>query len=338
MKQHASKFLGTALAVAATFGLAAGAHAQDPIELTLSTYLPPSYEYAAKPVENFIKTVEQESNGRIKIKYFHSAQLFDGYGELQAVSRGDADIVNMTAVYPSGSVPALNIFTLPFMFQDTKHLRRAMEAGLLDLGVRQELADKHNAVILGAGPWDPYEFYSKRGPINNADDIKGKVWATTGAGDARAIQLLGGSPTGMPSSELYLAFDRGVIDATPRPLLTGMGRNLYEVSKYVSLATFGIDISLLTINRQKWESIPADLKEIILKAAKQRDEEQYQRVDAFVDNALAQYEKHGVKINRVSAAEIENMKQITAPAVQEWKAKVPNADRYLELIEKAKAQ
>lgn len=338
MKYHKHGFLCKALALAAALGLAAAAHAQETIELTFSTYLPPSYEYVSKPVENFIKTVEEQSQGRIKIKYFHSGQLFDGYGELQAVSRGDVDIVNMTAVYPSGSVPALNIFTLPFMFQDTKHLRRTMDAGLLDLGVRQELNEKHNAVVLGAAPWDPYEFYSRRGPINSVADIKGKVWATTGAGDARAIQLLGGSPTGMPSSELYLAFDRGVIEATPRPLLTGIGRNLYEVSKHLSLATFGFDIALLTINKTKWESIPSDLQEIILKAAKQRDEEQYRRVDEFIDNALAVYEKHGVKINRIPAAEIENMKQITAPAVQEWKAKVPEADRYLQLIEETKAQ
>ena len=40
-----------------------------------------------------------------------------------------------------------------------------------------------------------------------------------------AIQL-GSSPTTMSSADLYLSFDRGVIDATPRSLLTGIGRSL----------------------------------------------------------------------------------------------------------------
>lgn len=36
-------------------------------------------------------------------------------------------------------------------------------------------------------------------------------------------QLLGGSPTSMLSADLCLAFERGVIDRTPRPVLTGSG-------------------------------------------------------------------------------------------------------------------
>jgi TRAP-type C4-dicarboxylate transport system substrate-binding protein len=77
------------------------AHAQE-VELTFSTYLPPAYEYAWKPIENFVQNVEKESQGRIKINVFHSGQLFDGYEELPALSRGDVDIINMTSTYPSG--------------------------------------------------------------------------------------------------------------------------------------------------------------------------------------------------------------------------------------------
>jgi TRAP-type C4-dicarboxylate transport system substrate-binding protein len=331
-----NKRLFMAAAFTACFGLSNFASAQTPIELTFSTYIPPSYEYVAKPMETFVKQVETESKGRVKIKVFHSAQLYDGYQELQAVSRGDVDIVNMTGTYPSGSVPALNIFTLPFMFKDVAHLRRALDGGLLDLGVREELSSKHNTVVLGVGPFDPYEFYSRRAPITSAADFKGKIWATTGAMDARAIQLLGGSPTGMPSSELYLAFDRGVIDGTPRPLLTGMGRSLFEVSKHLSIATFGIDTSILSINKKKWDSLPADIQDIIRRAAKKRDQEQFERVDAFVKGALAKYESHGVKIHKIDAVQIDNMRKLTAPAVKEWSGKVANGTRYLELIEKTK--
>src|SRR5690606_38087104 len=160
---HMNKRRFLAATVAAGIGLASSAaFAQSPIQLTLSTYLPPTYAYVWKPIENFVKTVETESKGRVSFKVFHSAQLFDGYQELAAVSRGDVDIVNMTGTYPSGTVPALSIFTLPFMFSDVKHLERALDGGLLDLGISEELRVKHNTVVLGVGPFDPYEFYAKR--------------------------------------------------------------------------------------------------------------------------------------------------------------------------------
>ncbi|KAA0892819.1 TRAP transporter substrate-binding protein [Pusillimonas sp. ANT_WB101] len=315
------------------FGFANAANsAEKKHELTFSTYLPPAYEYAWKPIETFVKNVEERSNGRVKINVFHSAQLFDGYEELPAVSRGDVDIVNMTSTYPSGTVPALSVFTLPFLFDSTAHLKRALDAGLFDLGARQELEQQHDAVILGIAPWDPYEFYSRNSPIKTVDDIKGKVWASTGSIDAQAIQALGGSPTSMPSSELYLSFDRGVIDATPRPLLTGMGRSLYEVAKHISLVNFGLDVSILAINKKKWDSLPADIQEIISTAAKERDADQLARVETFITDSIDKYKSLGVTVERVDSDNLSKMRAATQPVIAKWSADVKNGDAYLKLV------
>lgn len=329
------RWMLTAL-VATTVGFVSAAHAQKPIELTFSTYLPPAYEYISKPIDSFVSTVEKESGGRVKINVFHSGQLFDGYEELAALSRGDVDMVNMTGTYPAGTIPALNIFTMPFIFKDVQHLKRALDAGLLDLGIRQDLQDNHDTVVLGVAPLDPYELYSRETPVLKAEDFKGKVWASTGATDARAIQLLGGSPTGMSSGDLYLSFDRGVIDGTPRPLITGMGRSLYEVAKHVSLANLAIDTSILSINRKKWDSLPKDIQDIMIKAAKERDAEQFERVGSYVKEALAEFESKGMTIHRIDEKNLAEMRKITAPAVDEWVAQVSNGNDYLALIEKTK--
>ena len=108
------------------------------------------------------------------------------------------------------------------------------------------------------------------------------------------------------------------------------------MSKHVSLATFGVDTSILTFNKKKWDSLPVDLQEIIKRAAKKRDQEQFELVDAFIKGALAKYESHGVKIHKIDPIQIENMKKLTAPAVTEWSGKVANGSRYLELIEKTR--
>lgn len=314
------------------------AQAQEKIELTFSTYLPPAYEYISKPIDNFINTVEKESNGRVKINVFHSGQLFDGYEELAALSRGDIDMTNMTGTYPGGTIPALNVFTMPFMFDNVPHLQRALDAGLLQLGIAQDMHDNHDTVVLGVAPLDPYEFYSREKPVLAVKDFKGKVWATTGSSDARAIQLLGGSPTGMSSGDLYLSFDRGVIDGTPRPLITGMGRSLYEVAKHLSLATFAFDTSLLSINRKKWEALPGDIQEIFIKAAKQRDDEQFDRVSKYVDTALTKFKSEGMEVHQIDAENLQAMREATAPAIDEWVADVQNGKDYLDLIEKTRTE
>lgn len=325
------------LTLIASFGIGPAA-AQDTIELTFSTYLPPAYEYVWKPIENFVETVESESNGRVQINVFHSAQLFDAYAELAAVSRGDVDIVNMTGSYASGTVPSLGLFTLPFVFQDVAHMHRALQGGLLGLGMREELRTQHEIVVLGVAPWDPYEFYTRAEPITGKADFDGKIWATTGSTDARAIQLLGGAPTRMASSELYLAFARGVIDATVRPLLTGVARSLYEVMDHITVATFAIDTSILAINRQTWESLPEDIQDIIQRAAAERDRQQFARVKAFIKEAIARYKDEGVTVRRLDDETVAKLREATAPVIEEWKSRVEGAAQYLKLIENTKAK
>lgn len=302
-------------------------------KLVFSTYLPPSYEYIYNPVENFVQKIEERSEGRLDVDLFHSAQLFEGHDELSALSRGDIDITNMTGTYPSASVPSIGVFSLPFMFDDIEHLSRALDAGLMQAGLLTEMEEDHDTVILGVAPLDPYELYSRDNPILEKDDFNGKVWATTGATDAQAIQLLGGSPTGMSSSELYLAFDRGVVDATPRPLITGLGRSLDEVISHISLATFLVDTSILAMNRESWESLPSDLQDIIKEAAKERDEEQFALVENFISEAIEYYESNGVTIHQMSPEVIAELREITSPVIDDWAGNVSNGERYLEIIE-----
>lgn len=324
----------TALALGAfSFNVKAS---EEVYELIFSTYLPPSYEYIYTPAENFVNKIQERSDGRLKVDIFHSAQLFEGHDELSALSRGDIDITNMTGTYPSASVPSLGIFALPFMFDDISHLERAMEAGLLDAGLRSELEDDHDTVILGVAPLDPYELYSRQDPITEKEDFSEKVWATTGATDAKAIQLLGGSPTGMSSSELYLAFDRGVVDATPRPLITGLGRSLDEVVNHITLTSFLIDTSILAINRDSWDRLPEDLQTIIREAAAERDAEQYAMVEDFISSTIEYYEKNGVKIHQLPEKTIAQLREATAPVIKEWSASVENGERYLEIIEETR--
>lgn len=322
--------LGAVLTAAVGFGQQA--MAEEKYEITFSSYLPPSYEYVWTPMNNFIANVEERSEGRVKFNVFHSAQLFDGYEELPALSRGDVDLVNMTSTYPSGTLPAFSLFGMPFLFDDVDHITRVLQGGLFDLGFNEEM-EKHDAVVLGAATWDPGQLYSRKEPVLTADDFKGKVWASTGSIDAEAIQMLGGSPTGLPSSELYLSFDRGVIDATPRPMLTGLGRNLNEVMDHLTMATFGIEVAVMAMNKDKWDSLPADIQQIFTEAAVERDQEQYELVKQFINDATEKYQSLGVEVHEVDPKDLAEMREKTRKVIDNWSKSVNNGDVYLELVE-----
>ena len=302
------------------------------IEIVFSTYWPTSYEYLWLPIKNFAEKIEKQTQGRVKFKLYHSGQLYRGKEEFAAVERGDIDMSAPLDMYQTGIVPELGISSLPFMWEDFRSLQRTLDAGLWDLGIREKLM-KHNMVVLGVAAGGPYQIYPKNFPVHNPDDMKGKKWGVSGSTASKAIGLLGGAPTTMSSGELYMALQRGTIDGCTRPLITGIGRKLYEVVEHLTVTNMAYYCSFLIINKKKWDSLPVDVQEIMIKAGKERDQEHLQRLQAFMENAIELFKKKGVKVHISDREELAKFKKAMIPVYEWWLNKVPDGKKYIEFIE-----
>ncbi len=303
-----------------------------PIEIVFSTYWPTSYEYLWIPITSFAKKVEEQSNGRIRFKLYHSGQLYKGKEEFAALERGDIDMTAPLDIYNTGIVLELGISNLPFMWSTPESLQKTLDAGLWDLGIKDKLL-KHNMVVLGVAAGGPYQIYSKDFPVYYPDDMKGKKWGISGSTASKATELLGGAPTTMSSGELYLALQRGTIDGCTRPLITGLGRKLYEVVDYLSVTNMAYFCSFLAINKSKWDSLPGDVQEIMKKAAQERDHEQLEMLQAFMEKAIRLYKEKGVKVHIATKEELWEFKKKMAPVYDWWLTKVPDGKRYIEFAE-----
>lgn len=314
-------------------GFTAPAQAKSkPIEIILSTYMPTSYGYLVTPLKHFTEAVEKESGGRVKFKFYHSGQLYKGKEEFAALERGDIDMTSPLDIYNTGIVPELGISNLPFMWGDPGSLQKTLDAGLWDLGINDKLL-KHNMVVLGVAAGGPYQIYSKKLPVYIPKDMKGKKWGISGSTASKATELLGGTPTTMSSGELYLALQRGTIDGCTRPLITGLGRKLYEVVEHLSVTNMAYFCSFLAINKKKWDSLPKDVQEIMKKAAKERDQEQLQRLKTFMKKAIELYKEKGVKVHVATQEELAKFKDKMSPVYDWWLTKVPGGKKYIEFAE-----
>lgn len=327
-----AKFLtcltGATIALA---GVLAGgpAEAQDKIKLTFSTYWPTSYEYLYQPIETFAEKVEKRTDGRVEIEIFHSAQLFGGKEEFGAVERGDIDMSAPLDIYHTGKVPALGVSSLPFMWPSPSALQKTLDAGLWDQGINQELAE-HNMKVLNVAVGGPYQIYAKDFPVRQPSDLAGKKIAVSGTTASKAMQLLDASPTTMSSGELYLGLQRGTIDGTTRPLLTGIGRKLYEVLDHLTITNMAYFTTFLVINQDKWESLPADVRKVIQQAADERSADQLDRLQGFLDEAVAQFEDNGVQVYQASDRELQAFKDQMAPVYDWWTGEVDGAEQLIE--------
>ena len=312
-------------------GLATAAHAQG-VKLVFSSMFPKSYTYVLNPSLDFCKKVEAKSGGKVKFDTYHSAQLFGGKEEFAAVGRGNIDVGIPHDIYHTGEVPELGITNLPFMFENVAQAQRILRAGLKEM-VRPKI-EKTNVVLLGWSVFDPYQFYSKK-PIATIEDVKGKIWAVSGTTHTKAIEVLGGSPTMMSSGELYLALQTGTVDGTTRPLLTGVGRKLHEVSKYLTLASFSPWGCILIVNKDKWKKLPADVQEIMRQEGLKWEDELVAQSNEYVKTATKKLAAGGMTVSEMPPAELAKLRKAMAPVYKWWLEKeVPDGQKYIDFVDK----
>ena len=79
---------------------------------------------------------------------------------------------------------------------------------------------------------------------------------------------LGANPTPMSWGELYTALQQGTVDAQENPYAMIDDGKFYEVQKYVSETGHVFSFEVLIANKKFIDKLPADLRTLVLKAAK----------------------------------------------------------------------
>ncbi len=303
-----------------------------PIEIVFSTYMPTSYGYLVQPLIDFMAEVEKESAGRVKFKFFHSGQLYKGKEEFAALERGEIDMAAPNDLYLTGIVPETGISNLPFLWKTPASMQKSLDAGLWDLGINDKFL-AHNVVVLGTAAGGPYQIYAKGFAVHLPKDIAGKKWGVSGSTASKAIELMGGSPTTMSSGELYLALQRKTIDGCTRPLITGLGRKLYEVVDNISVTNMAYFTCMLAINKEKWDSLPKDIQAIMTKAAKNRDRRQLEMLEAFMADAIKKYQEKGVNVHMATPEELAQFQEKMIPVQKWWLEKVKDGKKYIDFVQ-----
>ena len=257
-------FLKTACAVAAIVATAMPASAAD-FTFKFAHAQPPT-SVRHKSMELFKDNLEKASNGRIKVELFSGGAL-GNEAEL-------TDMVKMGSVQGTrgGAFAKVNkkflIYTLPFLFNDTDAVLKAMRSSFgADIGKHAEQNGYYIPATGVAGGFR--QISNSKKPINTPDDVAGLKLRTPPIETiVKTMQALGASPQSIPYGETYMALKMGVVDGQENPPSNIVEMKFYEAQKYLSIVDYQIHPDPLIVNLKWYQSLPADLKPVFDKAAK----------------------------------------------------------------------
>jgi TRAP-type transport system periplasmic protein len=245
------------------------------------TYLTPGYKDIMPAIKGFVDKLSENAAGKFKVDFYDSQTLVKASEQNAALRAGTLQFMFHTSSYITRSFKILGITGLPGVVEELyKHPERCMMESPLWKACNDALA-KENIFQLstGGGILEPEYIWSGAKKIKSLKDLDGKRCRIVSYEATEALKKFGVAGVRIPSSELYLAVQRGTVDAAVANVSTIISRKVNEQIKCVfKLPVTGFTISIFLL-KSKWDAMPADQKDAFWKAAKFFDQDCAPRIN-----------------------------------------------------------
>ncbi|WP_118135559.1 TRAP transporter substrate-binding protein DctP [Oceanicella sp. SM1341] len=318
-----ARLTGTALAAPAI--VAAGSlatRAQDKVRWRMQALWgggtnPQVYE------EKFAARVAELTDGAFEIQTFAGGQIVPAAQAFDAVRGGAFEMMKTFDGYTAGKIPAHGFTsTVPFGFPEADQYEAWFyERGGLEMARRSYAPAGLSYVaptIYGEEP-----IHSKI-PLNTIAEMSGKKGRFVGLASSVMAEF-GVAVSPLPTSEVYSALDKGLIDFADRgDLQANYEEGLHEVAKYIILPGFHqpTTATAYVANTRAYEALSAQNKAVLAVAA--REISGSLRQDIIVKNVeyLQKYRDAGVEVITLDPADVQENR---GRAVEAWR-KATNGD------------
>ncbi|MBP2688408.1 MAG: proton/solute symporter, periplasmic substrate-binding protein, partial [Deltaproteobacteria bacterium] len=197
------------------------------------------------------------------------------------VISGMADIGNFAMSYQPGRFPVSEAVDLPMGFTSA----RAASLTLFDLIEKHKPKEFAQVKVLTLFTCPPTQFMTKT-PVKTLADLKGMELRVAGT-NAEVVKRLGGIPVAMPQSETPEAIQKGVVKGMVSSMEILKDFKFAAYTPYATIANLPIVSFAVVMNQAKWNSLPAEVKDVLEKMRREQAEWTGKYVDDHVTEAIA---------------------------------------------------
>lgn len=251
----------------------------------------------------FKEELESKSDGAFEVDVYPNGQLGT---ETDVVSQMQAGTVQVGYCSPTAATmnPNLNVFDLPFLFEDYDHVERVVTSEIFDeivapfydYGLRPICAYENGLRVIS----------TTNKKIESLADLQGLKMRTPEAPISIAIfNALGCNATPISFNELYSALQQGVVDGQENGYPTIDSNKYYEVQKYIAETYHMWGSMVLFVSDKFYQTLTPEQQTLVEECL--RDSGTYQRT---LYREMQDSNKQHL---------LDNGVEITYPDMEEWR-------------------
>jgi len=285
--------------------------------LRLTLQLPATHHLGVN-VQSFADEVNKNTNGEIKVEIYPSAQLYKDKEVPQAVSSGAVEMGVAALTRFVGTIPAVDLFYVPFLFADEEAVKNAVAKGSPVRGPIDDAVLKTGARILWWQAYGGAVFLSNDFALNSPDDLKGKKVRVFSKTLGALVEAAGGAATSISGSEQFLAYQRGTVDVGITGVTAVQKRKLFQVMNTLTATKSMVDIEFVVlINDKVWQELSDQQRQVMETAAARVEKELRDKMSQLEADAFA-FVKDKMTVVELTDAEMKDWQKLAEPVVEEY--------------------
>ncbi|MEY4753275.1 MAG: hypothetical protein RJA44_950 [Pseudomonadota bacterium] len=299
----------------------AGAQAQE-VTLKFSHFLPPNSNFHKNVLEPWCASIAKDSGNKLKCQAYPALQLGGTPPQIaDQVKNGVADIAWTSPSYSTGRFPRTEALELPFSLPPGGLAGSKAMWEYYEKHGKEDFKDFHVLAIFSASN---VVMSTANKPILTVDGFKGVKLRSPSRFAALFLTSLGGTPVNIPIAQVTESISKGVIDGAMAPWEVLPATKVDEVTKYhmegqTGQPGFTQTPMAILMNKQKYESLPPDLKAVIDKNSGPALVELTGKVwDQGNEDARKKMAAQGNKILVIKNDDYAAMKKAAASVEADW--------------------
>lgn len=270
---------GVAVAAALSAGVAM---AQERVNLRVTSALSPNHGQWQGFFKPWMERVEKETDGRVSFTVFQSGELVRAANEPDALKQGIVHVAAPLlptydpAIFPMSEVPMLPLAKSSPRIGSLA-LARLLESDvpLKDGKTFAELEYGSNGLkVLPVTISQEYSISTTGRRFETVADLRRTTLRTPSRIHEMYARNVGLNSITMPAFDLFDALSRGALDGSFLFISDWTGYGFDALFKYtVTDVNLGHFASTMALTQRQWDALPADVQEIMLRAAREQTEE-----------------------------------------------------------------
>lgn len=256
-------------------------------------FFAPEQTFPGMQMQFWADELEKRTDGKVKVNTFPGGTLLTAGNMLDGVLNGVADIGLTTTSYEPARFPLLNLIG-NFTGIDVNAEVASQVAFQLVQEFSQEQFGLEDFKVITVFTSEP-GYLQTRSEVNTLEDLSGMEIRVPG--ESESMRALGAIPIGMSQAEAGEAIQAGIVEGVASSRETLMDLQFARYLGYTVDYPLSNVVMLVVMSRQRWESLPADVQQVIDELGAEASQYAGHYLDAHVEESINwSQENHNLEV------------------------------------------